>query len=162
MKDRDLSSERLDAQKRAAQAKKDFEAAKRKADQETERMAEVSGLNAARKEAKTRAESIKSGIQGLHHDFVEWDDARERRMNARLDAAEAKLREWKARDEERGVEADIELRNDLAELEESAALARARLAEWNSARHARAAAESLEDAARNFDQAFDAAARRYE
>jgi hypothetical protein len=162
MKDRDLSSERLDAQKRAAAAKSDFEAADRKAHEETKRMSEVSGLDAAKKDAKTRVETIKEGVHRLHDDFVEWDDARERRMFARLDAADAKLREWKARDDELEVEADIEWRKDLDALEESAALTRARLAEWNSSRHARAAAESLEDAARHFDQAFDAATRRYE
>lgn len=162
MKDKDLPSDKLDAQKRAAQAREEFQAAKREAARQTEEMHEVSGLNAAKKEAKTRVESIKSGLQGVHGEFVAWDDARERRMYARLDAAEAKLREWKARADERGVERDIQWSNDLAELEERTALARARLAEWNSSRHAREAAESLEDAARHFDEAYDAAARRYQ
>jgi hypothetical protein len=40
-------------------------------------------------------------------------------------------------------------------------LARARLSEWNHSRHERKAEAALEDAPRQFDQAYDAAASRF-
>jgi hypothetical protein len=52
--------------------------------------------------------------------------------------------------------------DELATLEEQIALARARSAEAKHQKYTARAQEALDDAARSFDQAYDAAARRYQ
>ena len=53
-------------------------------------------------------------------------------------------------------------RDELAALQERIAVARARLTEWQRARHTRKAQDALEEAARQFEEAFDLASIRYE
>ena len=91
-----------------------------------------------------------------------WDAARERHFNAQLDEAEARLQVWKAQADEKRAERGMKRNDDLATLEQKIELARARAAEAKQEQYAGKAREALEDAARHFNQAYDAAARRYE
>lgn len=117
-------------------------------------------LDAARHAVETALHDLEAGIDQVSDRYSEWDEARERRFKARLDEAEARLRVWKAQLDQRKAEAGIQWHNTLATLEERIALARARAAEKDRVRYDRKTREALEEAARHFDEAYDAAAKR--
>jgi hypothetical protein len=184
MTKKDLVGDKYDAQIREADARLDALQAEAEARHAKEDMEEISGLRDAKERARQKLADLKTdasqgfesakrsfersvddlevGINKLSERYSAWDSARERRFNARLDEAESKLRAWKARLDVRQAERGMRRRDDLARLEEQTALARARAAELSHDRHNRKAQEALDDAARHFDQAFDAAAKRYE
>ena len=177
-------TEKLDAQFREAVARLDVLEAQGKQREAKGDMDEISGLRAARERAKQKLADMKqqasanleatrreaesavrefeAGIQRVNERYSAWDEARERRFNARLDEADAKVRQWKARADEKSADRTIKRNDELATLEERIALARATSAERRQASHSQKAAEALEDAARQFDKAYDAAAKRYE
>ncbi|HSL70488.1 MAG TPA: hypothetical protein VK864_09615 [Longimicrobiales bacterium] len=184
MAKKDFVAEKYDAQFREADAKLDALQAQAEARHAQEDMDEISGLRAAKERARQKLAELKVsasenyestkravehavndlevGISKVSERYSSWDSARERRFNARLDEAEAKLRGWKARVDQKKAERGLERRDELSKLEEKAALARARSAELSHDRHNKKAQEALEDAARHFDEAFDAATKRYE
>jgi hypothetical protein len=125
-----------------AQTRKDFEQVKKNADR--------------------KLKDLQVKIDRASDRFTAWDDARERRFNARLDEADAKVRAWKASADQQHARDVRETRDDLATLEEKVALARASAAEARRDRYDAKSQEALDDAARHFDQAYDAAAKRYE
>jgi len=92
--------------------------------------------------------------------YTAWDAAREREFNARLDEAEAQLKVWKAKADQKRAQQAIKHNDALATLEENIALARARSAEAKHQKYTAKAQEALDDAARHFDQAYDAASKR--
>jgi hypothetical protein len=188
---RDYAAEKYDAQLREADAslnalKAKAEARKAKAD-----MDEISGLTAAREQVrkdiadfkkfaaddyaqtKRDAQQIQQGIdrrvrelqtriERANERYSAWDEARERRFNARLDQAEAKAQVWKAQADQARAEDARDARNLVASVQEKTALARARAAEARSDRYTEKSRQALEDAARHFDQAYDAAVTRFE
>jgi len=187
----DFNAEMYEAQVREADArlkalKAQAEAKKAKAD-----MDEISGLTAAKEQVKQDIAEMKkfaaADVAATRKDFEQvkknadrglkdlqakidrasdrysaWDDARERRFNARLDEADAKIKAWKATADQQRVHDVRETRDALATLEEKAALARARAAEARREHYNAKSQQALDDAARYFDQAYDAAAKRYE
>lgn len=92
----------------------------------------------------------------------DFDEAWQRRFDARIEAAEAKLRVWEGRAAEKQAELAMKRHDALATLEQRIALARARAAERRHAAHSQKAAEALEEASRQFDKAYNAAAKLYE
>lgn len=125
-----------------AATKKDFEQAKNKADR---------GLK-----------DLQAKIDLVSERYSAWDEARERRFNARLDEADAKMKIWKAgADQERAQDAR-ETKAALATLEERVALSRASAADARRQRYDAKSLQALEDSVRYFDQAYLAAAKRYE
>ena len=179
----DLTAEKLDAEFREAEAKLQVlrarvEARKAKAD-----MDEISGLTEARdrvkkeiadmkrqaasdyKAARLNAEKalkeLQVRIQRASDRYAAWDEARERRFDARLDEAEAHLRVWKAKADQKRVEQTVKQHDALASLEEKIALARARVAQARRDHYTEKAVEALNDAETYFEQAFEAAERRY-
>jgi hypothetical protein len=187
MATRELAAEKLDAEFRKIEARLTALEAESKFREAKEEMAEISGLNAARDRARQKladvklqarenVEAARHEVETLLHDleagikrvaeragerYAAWDAARERGFSARLDEAEAKLKVWNAQKDEWKAEHGMKLHDELARLRERIALGRARLAEWQHARHDRKAQETLEAAARHFDEAYDAAATRY-
>ena len=183
MSKHDLVARELDAEFNAAVAKMDAFEADARARKAKEEMDAIVGLRERRDQAreqlvelKTRAttslSNAKKSAQRAVHEFevaidraserfLAWDDARNTHLNARLDEAEARLREWKAKVQVARTAQEIRERDALATLEETVALAKAGSAEWNRARHERKAAEAARAAARHFDQAYTAAAKRY-
>lgn len=183
MSERDLQERKWDAEFRAADAKLEAIHADAKAREATEEMAAVLDVRAKWDAARAkfaelrRSATIKleesqvtanlamrefdDALDRLGDRFAAWDDLRRQRFDARLDQANAKLREWKARAEKEGVELGLKGRDALAKLEEEVALARARLAEWERDRHERKAEEALREAARHFDEAYDAARKQH-
>jgi len=182
-KERDLLAQQFDAEVREAEARlkvMQAEAEQRKARQE---MDEISGLAATKEQLKrdiakfrerTAADySIAKGalqddvkkfqadITRVHDKYTAWDSARERRFYARLDEAEARLKVWKAKADQKQVHATVKGHDDLARLEEQIALARARAAAVKSEKHSAAAQAAFEDSVRHFDEAYDAATKRY-
>lgn len=125
-----------------AQTKQDFQQAKKNADQ---------GL----KDLRTR-------IDRVSQRYSAWDDARERLFNARLDEADAKMKGWKAADIAVAEQDTRDAKAALATLEEKVALARASAATARLQRYDAKSQQALEDAAGYFDQAFDAAVKRYD
>jgi hypothetical protein len=125
-----------------AQTRKDFEQVKNKADR--------------------RLKDLQAKIDRASDRFTAWDDARERRFIARLDEADAKVKTWKAKADQRRMGDVRETRYDLATLEEKIALARASAAEARREHYDAKSQQALEDAARHFDQAYDAAAKQYD
>ena len=189
MKTRNLEAERLDAQLREAAAQLDVLQAQAEARKAKDEMDEISGLRAAQERARKdlaglkrqtagSAAAARRKVEGAVHDLEagierareryaettvgKWDEARERRFYARLDEADARLRVWKAQADQKLAGQAIKVHDDLATLEERIALARARSTEAAHHRHNRQAQEALEEAARRFDEAYDAAAKRYE
>jgi hypothetical protein len=149
--EKDWKAQELAAELRREEARIDAQRASAAADDASREMSEIS----------ERAD-LRDSLGRAHDRFVAWDDARGRRFNARLDEAGAKLREWKANYKVEQAREGMREHDALARLEEQTALARARLAAWNVSHHERAAEEALEDAARNFAAAFEAAASRYD
>lgn len=124
-----------------AQTKQDFQQATTKADR---------GL----KDLQTRIDLVSER-------YSAWDDARERRFNARLDEADAKMTIWKATAAKDRAQDSRDAKAALATLEENVALARASAATARLEHYDAKSQQALEDAARHFDQAYDAAAKRY-
>ena len=187
----DFNAEVYEAQVREADArlnalKAQAEAKKAKAD-----MDEISGLTAAKEQVKQDIAAMKkfaaADVAATRKDFEQvkknadrrlkdlqvkierasdrysaWDDARERRFNARLDEADAKLKAWKATADQQRVHDVRVTRDALATLQEKVALARASAAEARREHYNAKSQQALDDAARYFDQAYDAAAKRYD
>jgi hypothetical protein len=187
----DFNAELYEAQVREADArlkalKAQAEAKTAKAD-----MDEISGLTAAKEQVKQDIAAMKkfaaADVAATRKDFEQvkknaerglkdlqikidrvsdrysaWDDARERRFNARLDEADAKVKAWKATVDQQRVHDKRETRDALATLEEKVALAKARAADARREHYNAKSQQALDDAARYFDQAYDAAAKRYD
>src|SRR5688572_15153192 len=165
-----------DARLKALQAQ--AEAGKAKAD-----MDEISGLAAAKERVKKNIADLKqqaaadyaatkrevekeikdlqADIQRVDERFTAWDSARERQLNARLDKADAQLEVWKAQAERKRADVAIKSHDDLAALEEKIALARAQAAAAKNEQYSAKARAALEESKRYFDQAYDAAVKRY-
>jgi hypothetical protein len=125
-----------------AQTRKDFEQVRTKADR---------GLK-----------DLQVKIDRASDRYSAWDDARERRFNARLDAADAKIKAWKASADQQRIHDVRESKNALAILEEKVALARASVAQARREHYDAKSQQALDDAARYFDQAYDAAVKQYD
>lgn len=179
----DLSAQRLDAEFKEAEAKLQVLQAKAEARKAKADMDEISGLAAAKERVKkdiadmkqqaatsvsTAKVNAEQGLKDLHAKiqrvsdrYNSWDEARERRFNARLDEADARLKSWKAKADQKRVDQSMKRHDDLAKLEEKIASARARAAEARRDRYAEKAVEALNDAESYFEQAFEAAQKRY-
>jgi hypothetical protein len=179
-----LAGEKLDAQAREAEARIDLLQAQAETRKTREELVEITGLRGAGERIRQKLADLKEAaadklgearhaaeealqdlevkIDRVSDRFSEWDEVRERHFAARLDEAEAKLRVWKARLDQRRAELGVEWHDTLATLEERIALARARAAEKDRIRYDRKTREALEAAARHFDEAYEAAAKRYE
>jgi hypothetical protein len=119
-------------------------------------------VDAIRREVESLLRELERGIERVSNRFAAWDAARERRFSASLDAAEAKLARWRTQERQRTGMNGLPAHDLITTLTEGIATGRARLADWQHERHDRHAQEALEDAARDFDAAYDAAASRYD
>lgn len=178
-----LAAQKLDAQFNEAVAKLQVLQAKAEARKAKADMDEISGLaatrervkkdladmkkqtatdfNAAKLNAEQGLKELEAKIQRLSDRYNAWDEARERRFNARLDEAEARVKVWKSKADQKRVEQAMKGHDELAKLEEKIATARARAAEARRDRYTEKAVEALNDADTYFEQAFEAAAKRY-
>jgi molybdopterin converting factor small subunit len=183
-------TEKYDAQLREADASLKVLAAKAEARKAKADMDEISGLTAAKEQVRqdidafkkfaaadyaqtkkdaeqlqrkidTRVQDLQARIERASDRYSAWDDARERRFNARLDAADAEVKFWKSKADQQRAQNAIDSHNALATLEEKIATARARAAEAKRERYSAKSQQALEDADRYFAQAYDAAAKRY-
>jgi exonuclease VII small subunit len=183
-KEKELLAQKFDADVREAEGQLKALQARAEARKAKTDMEEISGLTAAKERAKRNVAEIKSkvsaeyeaskreleaeirdlkaGIKRFDDRFEAWDDARDRRFNARLDEAEAKIKIWKARLDKKQVERTVKVHDQIATLEQQIALARAKDAEAREVKYSGKAQEALIDAAYYFDKAYDAAARHYE
>lgn len=181
---KDLELERLDAYFRESEAELEILQAQAEARKAQEEMIEISGLRAVREQARQKFADMKQktsdvvestrkeveaelhdleiGIERVRERYTAWNDAFARSVSARLDEADAKLRMWKARLEQKHAQLGLERQEVLRALEERTALTKERAAEWNSNRHNYMAQLALEDAARKLDEAFDAASKQYD
>ena len=187
----DFNAEIYDAQLRQADATLNAlkaEAEKRKAQAD---MDEISGLTAAREQVRRdiaefrkfasedyaqtvrdaqqaknnidqHVKDLQARIERANERYSAWDEARERRFNARLDEADARVKTWRAKADQTRAENAIDRNDALATLEAKIAAARASAAAARAEKYSAKSLQSLEDAARYFDQAYDAAAKRYE
>ena len=121
-----------------------------------------SDFEKVKKNADRGLKDLQAKIDRASDRYTSWDDARERRFNARLDEAEAKAKAWKATADQQRVHDARESSKALATLEEKIALARASAAEARRDRYSAKSQQALEDAARYFDQAYDAAVKQYD
>jgi hypothetical protein len=183
-RDKDLLAARFDAEVREADAKLRVLQAQAEARKARADMDEISGLTAARERVKQDVANLKqkaaadyaaakstvereikdlqADIQRVSDRYTAWDAAREREFNAQLDEAEAELGVWKAKADQKRAQHAMKRNDELAALEENIALARARSAEAKHQKYTAKAQEALDDAARHFVQAYDAAAKRYQ
>lgn len=119
------------------------------------------GFTGVKEFAAADLEQTKADFKRVHDRVAAWDDASARDFHARLDAADAQLAVWKAAGDVKRVEQNIKRHDDFATLEEKIALARARSAEAKQAKYSAKAQAALEEAARAFEDAYEAAAKRY-
>lgn len=181
MSDRELLDHKLESEFEAAEARLEAMHADAKAREAKEEMDAIVNLRTLRDTVRTELSSLRTlaitrfeearvtanlamrelddAIDRMSERYARWDAAREKHFEARLDEAQARLREWRARAEKEGAELLLMGEDSLAILEEDVALGRARLAEWRRARHERKAEEALREAAKHFDEAYDAAKR---
>lgn len=181
--EKDLAAQKLEAEVREAEARLKLLQAQTEARRAKEDMDQISGLTAAKervkqqiaemkrqagenyaarkREAEEGIKTIKADLQRISERYTAWDAARERQFYARLDEADAKLKVWKARAQQKGARHEMKRHDDVATLEEQIALARARAAEASHEKHSAKADAALEEAAYHFDQAYEAAAKRY-
>ena len=117
---------------------------------------------ATKQTVEKEVSDLQADIQRVTDRYSTWDAARERHFNAQLDEADARLKGWRAQADQKRAKRGMKRNDDLATLEEKIELARARAAEAKHERYTAKARAALDDAARHFDQAYDAAARRYE
>lgn len=139
---KDIAQAKKFAAADVATTKKDFEQAKQKADR---------GLK-----------DLQAKIDRVSERYSAWDEARERLLYARLDEADAKMKIWKAGADKQRAEDARDTRAAIAKLEENVAIARVSAAEARREHYNAKSQQALEDAARYFDQAYDAAEKRYE
>ena len=182
-KERELLATRFDAEVREAGARLTVLQAQAEARKARADMDEISGLAAAKERVKKEVADLKqkaaadyavakstvekeikdlqADIERVNERYTAWDAARERELNARLDQADAKLEGWKAKADQKQSKGAMKRNDDLATLEEKIALARARAAEAKHEKYTAKAQQALDDAARHFVQAYDAAAKRF-
>src|SRR6266566_3509717 len=187
----DFNTEMYEAQVREADARLKALKAQAESKQAKADMDEISGLTAAEEQVKSDIAEMKrfaaADVAATRKDFEQvkknadrklkdlqakidrasdrysaWDDARERRFNARLDEADAKVKAWKATADQQRVHDVRETNIALAALEEKVSLARASAAEARREHYDAKSQQALDDAARYFDQAYDAAAKQYD
>ena len=181
--EKDLVTARFEAELREADARLKVLHAQAEARKAKAEMDEISGLAAAKERVKKNIADLKrqaatdyaaskreveKGIKDLQADiervnerYTAWDTARERQFNARLDEAEARLKVWKAKGDQKRADVATKRDHDLAVLEEKIALARAQAAATKNEQYSAKARAALEESERYFDQAFDAAVKRY-
>jgi len=181
---KDLAVEKFEAELRESEAKLNVLKADARARQAHADMNTISGLTATQAKIKqqiaelkraaaadyaatkadvaTAIDNLKAGVERLDARLAAWDDATNNEFSARLDKAEAKLTLWKARSDKVEAERGMKRHDQWAKLQESIALARARSAEAKQAKYSAKSQAAMEEAARHFNEAFDAAATRYE
>jgi hypothetical protein len=181
--EKDLVAERLEAEVREAEAQFEVLQARIEARRAKEDMDQISGVTAAKERVKkqiaemkrqagenyaARKQEAEEGMKALKADlrriserYTAWDAARERNFYSRLDEADAQLKVWKAQAQQKQAEHGMKRHDELATLEEKIALARGRAAEASHQRHSAKADAALDQAAYYFDQAYEAAAKRY-
>ena len=177
VREADARLKALKAQAEAKTAKADMDeisgltAAKEQVKQDIAAMKKFAAADAAatrkdfeqvKKNAERGLKDLQIKIDRVSDRYSAWDDARERRFNARLDEADAKMKAWKATVDQQRVQDARDTRDALATLEEKVALARARAADARREHYNAKSQQALDDAARYFDQAYDAAAKRYD
>lgn len=182
--EKDLAAEKLEAEVKEAEATLKLLQAQAQARKARQDMDEISGLTAAKERVKKdlaamkrqaagdyavtkqavqdEIQALKAGIERASERFTAWDTAREQRFYARLDEAEARLKVWTAQADQKRAERGMQARDELATLQEKIALARARVAEARHEKHRAKSQAALEDAAQHFDEAYEAATRRYD
>jgi hypothetical protein len=159
----------LEAQAKARTAKADMDeisglaAAKERVKKNIADMKQQAAADraAAKQEVEKSIHELQVGIQRVNERYTAWDTARERRFNARLDEADAKLAAWKARVDQKRADLEMKQVDDFATLEERISLARARAAQAASEKYSAKSQTALDEAARYFDEAYDAAVKRY-
>jgi len=181
---KDLAAEKMEAEVREAEARLKVLQATAEARKKKEEMDEISGLTAAKERVKKdlaemkrqaaadaaitkqavkeKLEALKAGIERAGDRLMAWDAAGEQRFIARLDAADARLEVWKAQADQKRAEQGMKGHDALATLQEKLATARARIAEARHEKHSTKAQAALEDAAHQFDEAYEAATKRYD
>jgi hypothetical protein len=181
--EKDPVAEKLEAEVREAEARMKVLHAQAEARRAREDMDQISGLTAAKERVKNQIAEMKrqagenyaarqreaeEGIRALKADlqriaarYTAWDAARERKFNARLDEADAKIEAWQAQAQQKRAEHDMKRHDALATLKETIALARARAAEARHQKHSAHADAALDEAAYQFEQAYEAASKRY-
>lgn len=180
----DLAFEKLEAEARETEARLKALEADAKVRQARADMDEISGLTAlqarvnsqiaglkhaaAQDYAQTQAdlkgsiEKLQAAIKRLNARLAAWDEAADRHLNAQLDKAEAKFALWKAQADQRKAGRGMKRRDELAALQETIALARARSAEAKHEKYSAKSQAALHEAALRFNQAFDIASARYD
>jgi hypothetical protein len=170
--EKDLVAEKKIAEAKAFEAKAKVAQANAQVKKTKTELDTVSGVADARQRVKEGIANVKAfaaaDLAQTKADFkrandrlAAWDAAATRDFDARLDAADAQLAAWKAQVDVDRAEDRIARHDDFATLEEKIALARGRAAEAKLEKYTTKAQVALGDAARAFDQAYDAAASRY-
>jgi hypothetical protein len=116
---------------------------------------------ATKREVEKEIKDLQADIQRVDERFTAWDSARERQFYARLDEAEARLEVWKAQADQKRADVAMKSHDDLAALEGKIALARAQAAAAKNEQYSAKARAAFEESERYFDQAYDAAVKRY-
>lgn len=168
--------ERLQAQMRTADARLDeLEAAARARNARAE-MDEISGLraqrdrvrehltdarkkasddwHAVRVEVETEWTGLRRSIADAHNKFAAWDSAREQRLDAHLDQADAALRKSVAEDAEVVADANVQVAEARDELKAKTASAHRDFDAWRERRTDEKLLGKLGDSELELDEAY--------
>ena len=169
--------DRFHAQLRAADARIDeLEAAARARNAQAE-MDEISGLRAqrdrvrkkladvreksrddweaVRRELEPELSNFRSAVADASDRYTAWDQAREKRFNARLDEAEATLRRYAAQGAEVAADTRVRIAEAGDDLKERTAAARRSFDNWRQRREDKATVRTLNVAELELEEAFD-------
>ena len=170
--EKDLMAEKAIADGRVFEAKAKLGKANAEVEKTKAELTKVSGVADAKQQVKqdiAKAKAFvaadlaqtKADFKQARNRLATWDAAATRDFYARLDAADAQLAVWEAEDDVEFAKDRIQRHDDFETLKESIALARARAAAAKHEKYTEKAQAALADAANAFDDAYDAAAKRY-
>ena len=108
-----------------------------------------------RRELDKEWSAFRTAVGDARRRYSEWDSARERRFNARLDEIDAAIRRSKAEDAEVAADARLQLVRARDALRAKATDARGRYDSWRERRADKRLLADLERSEEELDEAFD-------
>ena len=173
----DANRDEMEAYIREADARLRFLEAQARAHEASEEMEEISGLRERRQRLHDQVSSIPSrgretwedlrrgledewrefrrAMDDVHRRYSEWDAARERRFNARLEEASALVAQWTARGAQLTASARGRISDASEELKRKSENARVAYQAWSDQRTDERLQRRLDDAELDLEAAYD-------
>ena len=173
----DAKRDEMDAYIREADARLRYLEAQARAHEASEEMEEISDLRARRQRLQDRVSSIpergreawddlrrgledewrefRRAVDDVHSRYSDWDSARERRFNARLDEASALVAQWTAKAAQFSASTRGRISDASEDLKRKSDNARAAYNVWRDQRQDERLQRKLDDAELDLEAAYD-------